>query len=158
MLKKKKSLKPALGWWGEQCWGPTSSNLLLQPGCWCPAKADAAAEGLEEIPRKKVKAFCLSSAGAGGVRVQNNTWRTQSGWVSSWGFVLIRAMVCKSWQQPARVKSTDALCLSGCARCCMCIWGQIWSYKLNYRRRFRAWCKLTGSGACCGPDPVDALL
>lgn len=45
--------------WREHSWGPTNPNLLLQRGCWCPGKADAAAEVLEEIPRKKLKPFVL---------------------------------------------------------------------------------------------------
>lgn len=48
-----------LGQGGEQHWEHTNSNLLLQCCCWCPTKADAAAEVLEEIPRKKLKPFIL---------------------------------------------------------------------------------------------------
>lgn len=52
---KKSREKPALHQRGEQRRAPTDPNA----GCRCPTKADAAAEVLEEIPRKKLKAFVL---------------------------------------------------------------------------------------------------
>lgn len=67
MMPKNHRKESMLVQWGEQCWGPNNSDLLLHPGCWCPAKADAAAEALEEIPRKN---FCASSAGPWAVRVK----------------------------------------------------------------------------------------
>lgn len=78
--------------------------------------------------------------------------------VSSWRFVSNGAVGSKSQQASLlEWKSTNAPSLRGFASCCVCVWGQFFSYELNFHWRCRSDANYLksgcfGSGTHRGPD------